>query len=75
MHRRPVGDPAETLRFIQDRWADLSALMSVRSTRTTNLVPPATASSNAYFVVGIGGVDAAAVSHPHGRWLVWQASH
>lgn len=41
---------------------------------STNLVPPAAASSIAYFVVGIGGVDAVGISDPHGRWVMWQAS-
>jgi len=40
---------------------------------STTLVPPATAPSRAYFVVGIGGAEAVGISDPHGRWLMWQA--
>jgi hypothetical protein len=37
----------------------------------TALTAPAQAGTIAFFVVGVSGRDAVAVSDPHGRWLTW----
>ena len=46
----------------------------VVETLTTTLVPPVSAETNAFFVVGVGGSDVVGISDPHGRWLRWSTA-
>jgi hypothetical protein len=38
---------------------------------TTDLAPPAHATSPAYFIVGLDGTTTVGISDPHGAWLNW----
>lgn len=40
---------------------------------TTSLRPPAGAPAASFFVVGLGGTRAVAISDPHGGWIMWSS--
>lgn len=69
--------PAERAAFVQRIRNHPSALWisnegpGVIDGLTTNLGPPDGAGSMAFFLVGVAGERALAISDPHGRWLRW----